>query len=158
MSNFSYHFYQFSIWVVNLYNFVAKFQFVFFQCFVKIVLSLVLNVDHSMFGQCGKLKSVSDWRFVFFADYKYIMKASFGGSRRRMLARRLGRDRPAYRCPKCERTYTSVNNVSRHLKYECGQPPKFKCPYCDSRSKQRTNTYRHVRLCHPGYKVDSVEI
>ncbi|XP_014607711.1 PREDICTED: longitudinals lacking protein, isoforms A/B/D/L-like isoform X2 [Polistes canadensis] len=52
-------------------------------------------------------------------------------------------------CPKCGRCFTVKGNMTRHLKYECGQAPRFQCPYCEFRSKQTSNVKSHIRTKHP---------
>ncbi|XP_015178619.1 PREDICTED: zinc finger X-chromosomal protein-like [Polistes dominula] len=51
-------------------------------------------------------------------------------------------------CPKCGRCFTVKGNMTRHLKYECGQAPRFQCPYCEFRSKQTSNVKSHIRTKH----------
>ncbi|XP_076477619.1 uncharacterized protein LOC117160031 isoform X16 [Bombus vancouverensis nearcticus] len=75
--------------------------------------------------------------------------------------RRLGKkhgsnDSNRYNCPKCERTYRHLHHMLRHYKFECGSPPRFQCPYCEMRSKQSNNVYKHIRLKHPGSKLEVV--
>ena len=55
-----------------------------------------------------------------------------------------------FNCPKCGRSFAVKGNMNRHLKYECGQPPKFQCPYCNFRSKQSSNVLAHVKTRHRG--------
>lgn len=55
-----------------------------------------------------------------------------------------------FNCPKCGRSFAVKGNMNRHLKYECGQPPKFSCPYCLFLSKQSSNVLAHVRTRHRG--------
>ncbi|KAF3420620.1 hypothetical protein E2986_09805 [Frieseomelitta varia] len=65
-------------------------------------------------------------------------------------------DNNRYNCPKCERTYRHLHHMLRHYKFECGSPPRFQCPYCEMRSKQSNNVYKHIRLKHPGLKLEVV--
>ncbi|XP_071859716.1 uncharacterized protein isoform X14 [Bombus fervidus] len=65
-------------------------------------------------------------------------------------------DSNRYNCPKCERTYRHLHHMLRHYKFECGSPPRFQCPYCEMRSKQSNNVYKHIRLKHPGLKLEVV--
>lgn len=44
-------------------------------------------------------------------------------------------------------------NLTRHLRYGCGQGPRFMCPYCQMRSKDMSNLYRHIRAKHRGMCV-----
>ncbi|EFN84260.1 Zinc finger protein 672 [Harpegnathos saltator] len=66
-------------------------------------------------------------------------------------------DKP-FRCPKCGRCFTVKGNMTRHFKYECGQPPRFQCPYCKFRSKQTSNVMSHIRTRHAGQKVYVVHL
>ncbi|CAK9815848.1 Longitudinals lacking protein, isoforms A/B/D/L [Anthophora plagiata] len=61
-----------------------------------------------------------------------------------------------YTCPKCERSYRHMHHMLRHCKFECGSPPRFQCPYCGMRSKQSNNVYKHIRIKHPGSKLEIV--
>ncbi|KOC67969.1 Longitudinals lacking protein, isoforms H/M/V [Habropoda laboriosa] len=61
-----------------------------------------------------------------------------------------------YNCPKCERSYRHMHHMLRHCKFECGSPPRFQCPYCGMRSKQSNNVYKHIRIKHPGLKLEIV--
>ncbi|XP_014474802.1 PREDICTED: zinc finger protein 786-like [Dinoponera quadriceps] len=66
-------------------------------------------------------------------------------------------DKP-FRCPKCGRSFTVKGNMTRHFKYECGQPPRFQCPYCKFRSKQTSNVMSHIRTRHAGQRVYVVNL
>ena len=59
-------------------------------------------------------------------------------------------------CPKCGRSYQHLHHMLRHYKFECGSPPRFQCPYCQMRSKQSNNVYKHIRVKHPGSKLEVV--
>ncbi|XP_060814417.1 longitudinals lacking protein-like isoform X9 [Bombus pascuorum] len=61
-------------------------------------------------------------------------------------------------CPKCGRSFTIKGNMTRHLKFECGQPPRFQCPYCEFRSKQTSNVMSHIRTRHVGQPVYVVHL
>ncbi|XP_058795885.1 longitudinals lacking protein, isoforms A/B/D/L isoform X9 [Phymastichus coffea] len=63
-----------------------------------------------------------------------------------------------FSCPKCSRSFTVKGNMTRHLKYECGQEPRFQCPYCEFRSKQTSNVMSHIRAKHVGQKVYVVNL
>lgn len=63
-----------------------------------------------------------------------------------------------FKCSRCGRAYERQSNLTRHLRFECGQHPRFKCPYCDRKCKQRTNVYHHVRTIHPGSIVHALDI
>ncbi|KAL7295402.1 hypothetical protein TKK_0011284 [Trichogramma kaykai] len=61
-------------------------------------------------------------------------------------------------CPKCQRGYTDRNNMIRHMRHQCGIPPKYKCPYCDHPSRFSHNVYAHVRRHHPQRDIYYVRI
>ena len=56
-------------------------------------------------------------------------------------------------CLKCPSVFRQKGSLTRHLKWECNQPPRFKCPYCICRFKKTSNAYDHIRKKHPGYEV-----
>ena len=58
----------------------------------------------------------------------------------------------SFNCPNCQSCFSQNRNLTRHLKYECGQPPRFQCPYCNFRSKQTSNVLAHIRSQHAGKK------
>ncbi|KAK2584890.1 hypothetical protein KPH14_002486 [Odynerus spinipes] len=66
--------------------------------------------------------------------------------------------RKPFDCPKCGRCFTVKGNMTRHLKYECGQAPRFQCPYCEFRSKQTSNVMSHIRTRHAGQRVYVVHL
>ncbi|XP_029161833.1 longitudinals lacking protein, isoforms A/B/D/L isoform X13 [Nylanderia fulva] len=63
-----------------------------------------------------------------------------------------------YACPKCQRSYRHVHHMLRHYRFECGSPPRFQCPYCGMKSKQSNNVYKHIRVKHPGSKLEIVRL
>ncbi|XP_076382991.1 uncharacterized protein LOC117224489, partial [Megalopta genalis] len=67
-------------------------------------------------------------------------------------------DQKPFGCPKCGRCFTVKGNMTRHLKYECGQAPRFQCPYCEFRSKQTSNVMSHIRTRHTGQRVYVVHL
>ncbi|OAD57279.1 Longitudinals lacking protein, isoforms A/B/D/L [Eufriesea mexicana] len=75
---------------------------------------------------------------------------------RRLWAKEGNGDNDRYTCPKCERSYRHLHHMLRHYKFECGSPPRFQCPYCGMRSKQSNNVYKHIRIKHPGSKLEIV--
>lgn len=56
-------------------------------------------------------------------------------------------------CPKCPSAFRQKGSLTRHLRFECNQPPRFKCIYCKTRFRKTSNAYDHVRKKHPGYEV-----
>ncbi|XP_072767124.1 uncharacterized protein [Anoplolepis gracilipes] len=63
-----------------------------------------------------------------------------------------------YACPKCQNSYRHVHHMLRHYRFECGSPPRFQCPYCGMKSKQSNNVYKHIRVKHPGSKLEIVRL
>lgn len=61
-------------------------------------------------------------------------------------------------CPTCPSVFRQKASLTRHLKYECLQPPRFQCPYCNHRSKKTSDIYVHVRRRHPECKVFAIDI
>lgn len=45
--------------------------------------------------------------------------------------------------PDCGKKYKYRCNLTTHLNYECGKPPRFKCSYCDFK-----NSYKHIIKKH----------
>lgn len=61
-------------------------------------------------------------------------------------------------CPTCPSVFRQKPSLTRHIKYECLQPPRFACPYCNHRSKKTSDIYVHVRRKHPSLKVFAIDI
>ncbi|EFN68044.1 Longitudinals lacking protein, isoforms A/B/D/L [Camponotus floridanus] len=78
--------------------------------------------------------------------------------RRRQKQSSRNSDNTRYACPKCQRSYRHVHHMLRHYKFECGSPPRFQCPYCGMKSKQSNNVYKHIRVKHPGSKLEIVRL
>lgn len=51
-------------------------------------------------------------------------------------------------CSQCNRSYTQLGNLSRHIKYECGKPAYFSCQYCGRKFTQESNLRRHLITQH----------
>lgn len=51
-------------------------------------------------------------------------------------------------CMQCGKSYRHAHHLKRHLKFECGVPPKFFCAYCPQRSKHKSDIKNHVIRCH----------
>lgn len=49
----------------------------------------------------------------------------------------------------CGRSYKYKENLSRHLRQECGKEPKFLCHLCPYKAKQKTTLQTHMRCIHP---------
>lgn len=56
-----------------------------------------------------------------------------------------------FTCPNdnCNKSYSSQQNVKRHLKYECGKPAMFQCFYCDYRYSFKSTVKLHCNKVHP---------
>ncbi|KAL6263992.1 hypothetical protein P5V15_004073 [Pogonomyrmex californicus] len=63
-----------------------------------------------------------------------------------------------YACPKCHKSYRHAHHMLRHFKFECDSPPRFQCPYCGMKSKQSNNVYKHIRVKHPGLKLEIIKL
>ncbi|XP_063229152.1 zinc finger protein 771-like [Bacillus rossius redtenbacheri] len=53
-----------------------------------------------------------------------------------------------FQCPNCRSAYSRRSNLSRHVRYECGQEGRFKCPLCPHRSARHNNLQRHIHARH----------
>ncbi|XP_046659217.1 endothelial zinc finger protein induced by tumor necrosis factor alpha-like [Homalodisca vitripennis] len=53
-----------------------------------------------------------------------------------------------YVCSNCPRKYRYPENLSRHLRYECGVEPRFSCPQCSYKTKHRYSLTLHLRRKH----------
>lgn len=54
-----------------------------------------------------------------------------------------------YVCPRnCGRSYNHRATMNRHLKYECGVPPRFKCNVCGKMFAQKVNLNTHLISVH----------
>ena len=69
----------------------------------------------------------------------------------RMLARK-------FPCANCTSVFSRKGGLTYHQKFECGQKPRFNCPYCSYRAKHISNARRHVRKCHPGKEVYTIDL
>lgn len=49
-------------------------------------------------------------------------------------------------CNKCGKSYTTIYNLKRHLRFECGVPPQFECE-CGTRFKHKHHLTDHIRSC-----------
>ncbi|XP_076395639.1 uncharacterized protein LOC100880436 isoform X9 [Megachile rotundata] len=61
-------------------------------------------------------------------------------------------------CDNCNSVFSRKGGLTYHQKFECGQKPRFNCPYCVYRAKHISNARRHVRKCHPGREVYTVDL
>lgn len=67
-------------------------------------------------------------------------------------------EKPTFLCPKCPSVFRYKHNLYYHLKFECGQSPRFNCPYCVYCARHISNARRHVRTCHPGRAVYTIDL
>uniref|UniRef100_A0ABD2WTX1 C2H2-type domain-containing protein n=1 Tax=Trichogramma kaykai TaxID=54128 RepID=A0ABD2WTX1_9HYME len=51
-------------------------------------------------------------------------------------------------CSRCNKSYVRIQHLRRHIKFECGMPPRFACYYCPQRCKLKDNLLKHVRKLH----------
>lgn len=64
-------------------------------------------------------------------------------------ARRFSRCPLKHICPRnCGRSYNHRATMNRHLKYECGVPPRFKCNVCGKLFAQKVNLGTHLISVH----------
>lgn len=61
-------------------------------------------------------------------------------------------------CPNCTSVFSRKGGLTYHQKFECGQNPRFNCPYCSYCARHISNARRHVRKCHPGRDVYTVDL
>ncbi|KAL6263989.1 hypothetical protein P5V15_004070 [Pogonomyrmex californicus] len=61
-------------------------------------------------------------------------------------------------CANCSSAFTRKGGLTYHQKFECGQKPRFNCPYCIYRAGHISNARRHVRKCHPGRDVYTIDL
>lgn len=62
--------------------------------------------------------------------------------------RSAGLSSPRYTCRKCDRGYTMLCNLRRHMKWECGGKRFFPCYYCSKSFTQKTSLQRHLTGVH----------
>lgn len=56
---------------------------------------------------------------------------------------------PKFNCQGCNRSYRSKAALMRHVKYDCGQPPRFVCRFCNKyRAYQKVHLLRHIHRNH----------
>lgn len=53
-----------------------------------------------------------------------------------------------YPCKKCGKMYKHRGNLSRHIKFECGNIALFSCEFCGRKFSQHCNLTRHVLSQH----------
>lgn len=58
-----------------------------------------------------------------------------------------------YPCENCNSVFNRKTNLTFHMRWECGQPPRYKCPYCDLMSKKTTNIRKHIQRRHIGNEI-----
>ncbi|XP_050743112.1 longitudinals lacking protein, isoforms A/B/D/L isoform X16 [Drosophila biarmipes] len=58
-------------------------------------------------------------------------------------------------CPRCEKAYTYKKNLSRHLRYECGQLPTEKCRHCSYVARYKHSLNMHLKTQHPEHFSDT---
>jgi len=48
----------------------------------------------------------------------------------------------------CGRIYRNRSSLTRHLKFECGMPPKYECMLCEKRCALKSNLKQHMVAVH----------
>ncbi|XP_023246030.1 MDS1 and EVI1 complex locus protein EVI1-A-like [Copidosoma floridanum] len=61
-------------------------------------------------------------------------------------------------CMKCSKEFVLMNQLWKHLKYQCGKSKRYKCPYCNRHSVWESTINRHIRNSHPGKQVFSLDL
>jgi len=61
-------------------------------------------------------------------------------------------------CANCSSGFSRKGGLTYHQKFECGQQPRFSCPYCVYCARHISNARRHVRKCHPGQDVRTIDL
>lgn len=60
-------------------------------------------------------------------------------------------------CSTCGKSYSRVDSLQRHQRYECGKQPQFQCPYCPRKVHLKHNLLSHIYGMHtnkfPNVKV-----
>lgn len=54
-----------------------------------------------------------------------------------------------FQCPNCPRKYIHKRHLNRHMKQECGKPPRTQCPYCEFATYYKRDIQHHIRWHHP---------
>jgi uncharacterized C2H2 Zn-finger protein len=57
----------------------------------------------------------------------------------------------SFACPNCQKSYSQLKNMRRHVKLECGQEPQFPCPVCQARFKRNNQLQQHIAKRHKKY-------
>ncbi|XP_033231798.1 zinc finger protein 726-like [Belonocnema kinseyi] len=53
-----------------------------------------------------------------------------------------------YKCEKCARTYSQINSLKYHVKYECEVTPGFECKFCGKLFTRKYGRSLHMRVVH----------
>ena len=57
-------------------------------------------------------------------------------------------DQGRYVCTQCNRSYAAYHNLMRHMRYECGLPPRFPCNVCGRFFRRKDDLQRHIARIH----------
>jgi len=57
-------------------------------------------------------------------------------------------DQGRYVCTQCGRSYAAYHNLMRHMRYECGLPPRFPCHVCGRYFRRKDDLHRHIARIH----------
>ncbi|XP_053594302.1 sex determination protein fruitless isoform X11 [Microplitis demolitor] len=65
-----------------------------------------------------------------------------------------------YKCPNanCTSAFKWRKHLTRHMKFECGKPPRFKCSHCNYDSWEKAKITRHAKSQHPSQKIEVIEL
>lgn len=80
--------------------------------------------------------------------------AFYSPVQRTALSSRKSRDGANFKCENCGRTYLRLYCLNRHLRLECGKPPKLQCHICHGWFKHKHNLAAHL-LVHKTQAQDA---
>ncbi|CAD6201898.1 GSCOCG00002841001-RA-CDS [Cotesia congregata] len=65
-----------------------------------------------------------------------------------------------YRCPNpnCNSVYKWKNNLTKHMNYECGKPPRYMCSHCNYQSPWKSYVLNHAASRHPTDQINVIEL
>ncbi|KAF2905478.1 hypothetical protein ILUMI_00698 [Ignelater luminosus] len=78
--------------------------------------------------------------------------SSYGGALRFWCMSSKSYEVKLFECVSCYKRYTRKDNLSRHVKYECGQEPRFQCQHCLFRFKRKEHLKRHLRKSYSNWR------
>lgn len=110
--------------------------------FYKVVTSVICAIFSCvvciyLFIYMLKTQIVSDMMMIASNNSKYLQESM----------NQVVKYRP-YVCMNCGKSYTSLGNLNRHSKFECGKERKFLCIMCESKFFRKYHLERHLMLRH----------